>query len=339
MTVGPVTVFLPGLPETPWVLALVALAGLAAGLATRASMPVAAGLALSGGACRPNFRGHPVPVGLGVVPAGWVMLTLTLGAALGLLPAREVLAAVFLAGSLTLLGWMDDAWGDRSVRGLRGHLGGLMRGRWSTGGVKALGGVASALISAVLWTGGWRGSQELQGPGLQAPWMAPWAAPWTAPWMEGWLGLAAWVLAAGCMAGTANLINLLDVRPGRAWKALVAGWTAVALALALRWWQQALPPGTTAFLLTLAAVNGAALAAYGPWDLRARVMMGDAGANPLGGLLGLGVVGLASWSLQAAYLLGIVGLHLLSERRSLTQLIEAVPLLRRLDAWGRGDPP
>src|SRR5690606_28683318 len=113
---------------------------------------------------------------------------------------------------------------------------------------------------------------------------------------------------------------------------------AVALALALRWWQQALPPDTTAFLLTLAAVNGAALAAYGPWDLRARVMMGDAGANPLGGLLGLGVVGLASWSLQAAYLLGIVGLPLIRDRRSQSLLLESVTLVRCLVAWCRGDP-
>lgn len=296
--------------------------------ATGASLPIASALARAGGACRPNFRGQPVPVGIGVVPTGWIVTALVLGAAVGFVRCQEALAAVFLAQSLCLLGWLDDQWGDRQLRGLKGHLGALMRGHWSTGSVKALGGVAAAFISAALLIG-----DAGAGPQLQS--QPPWSEGWTGPGRLV-LGVGRLVLAAACMAGTANVVNLLDVRPGRAWKALLLGWGAVAAALALRWWQQGLPPNHRGLLL-LSVASVASLAAYGPWDLRARVMMGDAGANPLGGLLGLGVVWVAPWSWQSAYLAGILLLHGVSERRSLTQLIEAVPLLRRLDAWGR--PP
>ncbi len=79
------------------------------------------------------------------------------------------------------------------------------------------------------------------------------------------------MLTAGLVAGTANLLNLLDLRPGRAAKAGV-----LAAAATLR------GPGGG----LVAGPLGATLAVL-PDDLGERVMLGDAGANALGALLGL----------------------------------------------------
>jgi hypothetical protein len=108
----------------------------------------------------------------------------------------------------------------------------------------------------------------------------------------------------------ANALNQLDTRPGRALKAYVAA------AIPLR-----------------APLGAAVLLA--PYDLRERAMLGDAGSNALGALLGLRSVdrfhGKSRWLAIGA----LVGLNLLGERRSLGALIERTTPLRELDALGR----
>jgi hypothetical protein len=111
-------------------------------------------------------------------------------------------------------------------------------------------------------------------------------------------------------AGWANLMNQLDTKPGRALKAYALA--AVALGAPLE----------PAVLL-------------GPYDLRERVMLGDAGSNALGALLGLkSVERIHGWGRWAA-VVAIAGLNVVGERRSLGALIEETPVLRELDAWGR----
>ena len=64
-------------------------------------------------------------------------------------------------------------------------------------------------------------------------------------------------------------------------------------------------------------------------------MLGGAGANALGAMLGLNSVGKltgrGSWSAIGV----LAGLTLLGETRSLGELIERTPVLRELDALGR----
>jgi hypothetical protein len=126
------------------------------------------------------------------------------------------------------------------------------------------------------------------------------------------VGLAATRSLSGglLVAGCANLVNQLDTKPGRAVKAYVVA----ALALGA-------PLGVAVLL--------------GPYDLRERVMLGDAGSNALGALLGLNSVerfhGWGRWAAVAA----VAGLNVLGERRSLGELIDRTPFLRELDAWGR----
>lgn len=128
---------------------------------------------------------------------------------------------------------------------------------------------------------------------------------------------------AALVALAANLGNLFDLAPGRVIK--VALLTFVALVL-VAW--------ADAVLRSAAVVAGAAIGLLWP-DLRERMMLGDAGANPLGAALGMGVVLAAAPATRGIVLVVLVLLNLSSEFVSFSRVIAAVPPLRLLDAVGR----
>ena len=89
----------------------------------------------------------------------------------------------------------------------------------------------------------------------------------------------------------------------------------------------------------LAAVPaGAALALLGE-DLAERAMLGDAGANALGALLGTAAAAGLPRPARIALLTGIIGLTAASEVVSFTKVIERTPPLRWLDMLGRRPVP
>ncbi|MGH9177930.1 MAG: hypothetical protein ACRD0N_05175, partial [Acidimicrobiales bacterium] len=70
-------------------------------------------------------------------------------------------------------------------------------------------------------------------------------------------------------------------------------------------------------------------------DLRERLMLGDTGANALGGAVGLGVVLACAPATRTAVLVAVAALNLASEAVSFGRVIDAVPPLRAVDRWGR----
>jgi Glycosyl transferase family 2 len=108
----------------------------------------------------------------------------------------------------------------------------------------------------------------------------------------------------------ANALNQLDTRPGRALKVYLAAAAALDAPVAI------------AVLLL-------------PYDLREMAMLGDAGSNALGGLLGLNSVerftGRGRWAAIAA----LAGLTVLGEKTSIGAWIERTPGLAWLDRLGR----
>jgi UDP-N-acetylmuramyl pentapeptide phosphotransferase/UDP-N-acetylglucosamine-1-phosphate transferase len=131
-----------------------------------------------------------------------------------------------------------------------------------------------------------------------------------------------WLLASAVLVLATNAFNLLDLRPGRATKVFVllgVGLTIGATSVRALW--------------TLGLFAGPAFVA-GVYDLRERAMLGDTGANLLGALAGLWMVLTLSELGQAIALVLLVGITVYGELRSISALVERVPLLRGLDSWG-----
>lgn len=196
-----------------------------------------------------------------------------------------VLAAASAAG----LGALDDLSGDSSSKGLRGHLGALVRGEVTTGAVKVAGLAVTGLVTVLLVDRKPRSPLD--------------------------------TLAGGAVvAGSANLLNLLDLRPGRALKA------AIVLG--------AVAGSSERSAAAAGAAVGASLGLLGP-DLAGRTMLGDTGANSAGALLGTALLQRTGRRGRLATLAVLTALTLASEKVSFTRVIESTPVLRELDALGR----
>jgi UDP-GlcNAc:undecaprenyl-phosphate GlcNAc-1-phosphate transferase len=248
---------------------------------------------------RTNHRGEPVTLLEGPAAAAAVAAATLLGPGL---PARVRAAGVVAALGAGGFGVLDDLAEQGSSKGLRGHLAALRRGQLTTGAVKLAGIGLTGLAAAALAT------PVRPGPGRA--------------------GRVLDVVTAGALvAGSANLLNLFDLRPGRALKvALLASPALLADSSA----------GASVGLI--AAAVGPAASLLGP-DLAEQAMLGDGGANALGAVLGTALAAGAGRRVRLAGLAAVIGLTLASEKISFTTVIASTPGLRELDALGRRPPP
>lgn len=274
-----------------------------------------------------NYRGRPVAYGLGVVWFVWAGCATVAGVALsGLLGTASVLAVLTVAGPVALVafgaGLVDDAYGSGASKGFRGHLKALARGRLTTGGLKVLAiGTASLVASLSMASAANWGTGSV----------------WSVAAVPG-------VLVAGAaIALTANLLNLTDLRPGRALKAYVllaaCGVLSTGLLFASTVVGVELPQGSGRLidLVALGVFVLGPVAAVWRYDLGEVAMLGDAGANPMGVVAGLLIVlGLPFWAL-IAYAAAVFALNLVSERVSFSRVIESNSVLSRVDRMGRRD--
>jgi hypothetical protein len=235
-------------------------------------------------------------------------------------PMRAVLPALVLG--TVLVGLVDDVLGSGEARGFAGHVRALREGRVTTGLFKLIGiGMLSIAAAAALVRS---------------------FPPWTDKGaLETVLGL---ILAATVIASSANLANLLDARPGRLVKVHVLASAVLALSIAAGgggiWALWTAYEGSFVFGRTLNAIAMFALWA-GPMLVVARAdhaeagMLGDAGSNPAGALLGLALAGMLDFVGLAVAAVALVALNLLSEKVSFSVAIERHSVLRRLDGLGR----
>jgi UDP-N-acetylmuramyl pentapeptide phosphotransferase/UDP-N-acetylglucosamine-1-phosphate transferase len=134
-----------------------------------------------------------------------------------------------------------------------------------------------------------------------------------------------WALAhAAIVALMANLFNAFDVRPGRAAKFYLLG--AIPVTILSR-----------VLMVPLAATLGA-VAAFLAFDLRERAMLGDAGSNAIGAILGGAVIAASppAW-LRLALLVVLVALTAVAEGPTLSAWIDRVGPLRAFDRAWRAD--
>lgn len=292
-----------------------------------------------------NYRGRMVALGLGLVWAAWSVSLLVASTALdavasladvglgsvemmlfdGPLTMSLYAVPIILTVSAVLFGMADDVFGTSADKGFRGHLRALAAGRLSTGGLKLLG---IGLIAAVY---GWRAA--VQG--------AEKAGVTSTAVLLGW-----WVAATLVIALSANLLNLTDLRPGRALKiysvlAIAAG-VVFSLDVAGRYESYATDLGVAwagadtavTVVCMLIVLLGPVLAVW-RYDLGERGMLGDAGSNAMGAVVGYLLAGSLDLPTLAAVAVVLLGLNALSERVSFSAVIEAVPPLRYLDRLGR----
>lgn len=259
---------------------------------------------------RTNFHGATVSLRGGVAMAGASVASAAVASALSDQPSAALGGVVASLGG-GLAGYIDDVDqgahdGGKVAKGLKGHLGALAHGQVTTGVIKIAGIGASALAASALV-----GSKTTSVGGKAAD-------------------LA---LNTVLIAGTANLANLLDLRPGRALKATVL----VATPLSYFSCAAAKTPASPASAQRLLAsgLNAAAITALVE-DLQETTMLGDTGANAAGALLGTSLAANDSWKLRLGTTLGVVGLILASEKVSFSKVIAANPALNWLDQlWRR----
>ena len=239
---------------------------------------------------RTNHRGEPISLVEGPAFALGALAGVALTSAV---PARVRAAALVAGAAAAALGAYDDLAEHQVRKGLAGHLGALARGEVTTGAVKVVGLTTSGLVASALL----RAAPGPAGSRVRA--------------------LLDVLVGGAVVAGSANLVNLLDLRPGRALKATLLA-----------------APFVGGGLPVAAAVAGAGLGVL-PEDLAERTMLGDTGANAAGALLGVAALVSARRRDRWALLSVLVSLTAASEKVSFTRVIEGTPVLRELDAWGR----
>jgi len=246
---------------------------------------------------RTNFRGRTVSLAGGPALAVGAAVSAAVAA-----PSPAAAAAALTAGvGSGAVGLYDDVVGNRpeqkTAKGFAGHLAALREGRVTSGLVKIAGVGAAGLVASALLAADPGRTRRASRAGRAADLL----------------------LGAGVIAGTANLLNLFDLRPGRAIKA--GGLIGAPLSLGRTGGLAAGPLGVAASVL--------------PDDLDERVMLGDSGANALGALLGVAIAARTGPAGRAAALAAVAALTAASEKVSFTKVIEANPVLRQLDALGR----
>lgn len=247
------------------------------------------------GFVRPNYRHENIPVAVGFIFVLSSILTVLVVYSFIKMEKTNLYIFLFLIFAMTLLGLLDDFFGSREASGLKGHFKKLLKEGELTTGVVKA--LAGGFIAMLI-------SLTMHG-------------------LHNFSDLMPIIINTLIIALSTNAINLLDLRPGRATKGFLLG-TIILTIIGFG----------KPELIYLFIIAGSVLA-YMPYDLKAKVMMGDTGSNVLGVTLGITSV----WILDSTYKMVYLGLlilfHLLTEKYSLTAIIEKNPVLRFLDLLGR----
>ena len=272
-------------------------------LGTYFMIPLFKSMLVNGNVIRPNYKNEMIPVGMGIVFLPMIIINSII---LGFVTLNNIwfvsssnynlnivwllclalyifsMMAMFFAGAL------DDLIGNRNVSWLKGHFKSLFKGELTTGGFKALfGGFVGLVVSVCISS-----------------------------------SIVDIIVNTLIIALSTNLMNLFDLRPGRAIKAYLV--IMIPIYITLTGYTKVFP------LLILPNVL-----AYFNTDLKARGMMGDTGSNVLG--ISIGVLMALGYGIKVrlAWLVFLILMHLITEKFSLTKIIEKNRVLKFIDNLGR----
>lgn len=238
-----------------------------------------------------NYRGELIPQGIGMMFSLGAVLLYSLYVFLyG--SSNIIMTILFGIFASSFIGFIDDMMGTRDVLGFKGHFKALFTGRLTTGALKAIVGFFTAFTISV------------------------------------YLGSNSWEIFVNTfmMALFINLLNLFDLRPGRAIKLYIL--------LDTFFLAKSLLMGSFDIFATHIPISGIVLG-YFPYDIKAKCMMGDAGSNALGISIGILAVLLFSFSEKIIVLAILILIHGFSEKYSISEVIKNNRLLSLIDNWGR----
>ncbi len=251
-----------------------------------------------GGRLAENYKGELIPQGIGIV---FVLYILPWYAIYLIITKLNLLEIIYLINILilsmaffaeSLIGFFDDMVGSRDTLGLKGHFKALLSGRLTTGALKAIVGLLISFIMSMFFCS----------------------------------GLFDIIINTLMMALFINLLNLFDLRPGRAIKFYIL--------LILVFGINAIFTGNyISFLLMIPLIGS--IIGYFPFDLKARCMMGDAGSNVLGISAGIFATFQFGHYEKIVTLLLLVAIHIFTEKYSLSDVIKHNRILSFLDNLGR----
>lgn len=253
-------------------------------------IPLFKNLLVESNCIRPNYKGEMIPVSMGIVFLPMLIINGIIVAFFTVNFVSSSLLFMFIFGIMSMFfaGIIDDTIGNRDVSGLKGHFKSLFKGKLTTGGFKAVfGGFVGLIISVSI-------SKNITDI----------------------------IINTLIIALSTNLMNLFDLRPGRAIKVYLV--IMIAIFITLTGYIQLLP------LLILPNVL-----AYFNYDLKAKAMMGDTGSNVLGISIGMLMAFGYTLNVRIAWLVFLVLIHLLTEKFSLTKIIEKNKVLNFIDKLGR----
>ena len=259
-------------------------------LGTYAIIPLFRSLLIESNVLRPNYKKDMIPVSMGIVFLPMLIINAIILAYFTTNFKDMLHIFIFLFGlvSMFFAGILDDIIGNRDVSGLKGHFKSLLNGKLTTGGFKALfGGFIGLVISIAI-------SKNIYDI----------------------------VINTLIIALSTNLMNLLDLRPGRA----IKGYLLISIVLLFTLGEY------TRNLLLLIFPN---VIAYFNQDLKAKAMMGDTGSNVLG--ISIGILFVMGYPLKVRliWLAFLIFIHILTEKYSLTKIIENNKFLNFIDNLGR----
>ncbi len=259
-------------------------------LLTFTVMPFIKAMLFNANIIRKNYKGDQIPVSMGIGFVPIVIINSIVVAFIYSDHRTKELVLIFLTGIMTMatVGLIDDLVGNREATGFKGHIMSLLRGKLTTGGFKAIvGGLISLFIGSMLS-----------------------------------FNVFEIVLNTLIIALFTNLINLLDLRPGRALK----GFLLISFIF--------MGIGILEEIKVIVLSSVAYAIGYFYEDMKGNTMMGDVGSNTLGVVLGISSAISFTLPIKCIILVLLIGIHLVAEKYSITEIIKKNPILNFIDKLG-----
>ena len=259
-------------------------------IGTYLMIPLFKNLLVESNCIRPNYKGEMIPVSMGIVFLPMIIINGIILAFFTVDAVSMLCLFLFIFGIMAMFfaGIIDDTIGNRDVSGLKGHFKSLFKGKLTTGGFKALfGGFVGIIISVSI-------SKNITDI----------------------------VINTLIISLSTNLMNLFDLRPGRAIKVYLVIMISIFTTL-------------TGYIKILPLIILPNVLAYFNFDLKAKAMMGDTGSNVLGISIGILMAFGYTLNVRIGWLVFLILIHLLTEKFSLTKIIEKNKVLNFIDRLGR----